>query len=309
MESVRTCKKCGQVKPLTVEFFPAEKILASGFRYECRECRNARRARYEARKRAERDALFAAHADEFARRPRVKVPFRVCRVCGLAKPNSPDFYYRLGGGRRGLSPECRACCSLRRARGYAQRRDARTNTPAKPTDGPGRARIGAPFKVCSKCGAVLPKTAEFFAPQPWVSEHRLTAACRACERAATRRSYRAKRTEYTAKHSAYMKAHPEMSRAYAQRYRELHPGIGSKWARENPEEKNRAKRAKRRALELGATRSHTPADVESQLARQGSRCFYCGVELSAHYEVDHFIPLTAGGGNDPDKIVLGVPPL
>lgn len=80
--------------------------------------------------------------------------------------------------------------------------------------------------------------------------------------------------------SAYCKAHPEVV-----------------------QKRNR----RRYAIKRGAVGDYTQADVDAQLKCQKHRCYYCHEKLSKTYHVDHVIPLSRGGSNGPENIVLACP--
>lgn len=48
----------------------------------------------------------------------------------------------------------------------------------------------------------------------------------------------------------------------------------------------------------------TIVDVQSQLDRQKRRCFYCRKELPNRYELEHVKPVSRGGRNTPDNVVI-----
>lgn len=62
----------------------------------------------------------------------------------------------------------------------------------------------------------------------------------------------------------------------------------------------------RRARKLAAPGIHTAQDVRKQYERQHGTCYWCG-KKSIKYHVDHVIPLSRGGSNWPDNIVIACP--
>jgi 5-methylcytosine-specific restriction endonuclease McrA len=75
------------------------------------------------------------------------------------------------------------------------------------------------------------------------------------------------------------------------------------WMRSNPQ-KNSEYHNRRRALIAAATGDHTAADVRVQYERQNGRCLYCEKKVGEDYHVDHVIPLSKGGSNGPENIVI-----
>jgi 5-methylcytosine-specific restriction endonuclease McrA len=96
-------------------------------------------------------------------------------------------------------------------------------------------------------------------------------------------------------------AHPEKKRARAAEWRAAHPN------------ERRAYHRNRRALLCGAPGRHSAADIAAQYARQHGLCFWrdvnpsCAVTLENGYHTDHVIPLSRGGPNGPENLVLACP--
>ena len=53
--------------------------------------------------------------------------------------------------------------------------------------------------------------------------------------------------------------------------------------------------------------THTAADVERLYKEQKGRCFWCSSEVGGRYHIDHLIPLSKGGSNGPENIVIACP--
>lgn len=108
------------------------------------------------------------------------------------------------------------------------------------------------------------------------------------------------------------------------RRRQLNPSYRGRnriWRKANKELLNSRRRAKyaanpgryraqvatQRARRKRAEGFFTGEDVRAAFARQGGCCRYCGVKVgrnAARWEIDHFIPLSRGGTNRPDNIVI-----
>lgn len=75
------------------------------------------------------------------------------------------------------------------------------------------------------------------------------------------------------------------------------------WNIQNPQ-KSRGYTHTRRALKRATEGTHTAEDILIQLKRQKGRCYYCGEKCADKYHVDHVIPLSRGGSNGPDNLVI-----
>lgn len=91
---------------------------------------------------------------------------------------------------------------------------------------------------------------------------------------------KANRTAINARRKVYRAANPEQFRAYFHKTR-----------------------AQRRA----APGKHTGKDIKKQFAAQKGRCWWCRCKLT-EYQVDHLIPLSRGGSNGPENIVIACRP-
>ena len=185
-------------------------------------------------------------------------------------------------------------------------------------------------KVCTKCGRELPLSEFTRAPR---SETALMKSCRHCKRIYNaayhaahreklrlrcaaydaahleeRRAYAAThREEQSARNAAWNAAHPEENRirwsAYHEAHREEQRAYTRAWHAAHPEE-SRAQCRNRRARLVAATGHHTAADVAAQRTRQKGCCYYCGEQTGRHYHVDHVVPLSLGGSNGPENLVI-----
>jgi 5-methylcytosine-specific restriction endonuclease McrA len=78
------------------------------------------------------------------------------------------------------------------------------------------------------------------------------------------------------------------------------------WRKNNPEKTrffDKAKCAKRRS----AMGSHTAQDERLQYARQNGNCHWCETPVGSNFHIDHIIPLSKGGTNNPDNICVACP--
>ena len=71
---------------------------------------------------------------------------------------------------------------------------------------------------------------------------------------------------------------------------------------------NAAAASKRRGLEHQAPGSHTAQDIARQYEAQRGACYWCKRPVGNAYHVDHVIPISRGGSNGRDNIVVACPP-
>jgi 5-methylcytosine-specific restriction endonuclease McrA len=181
-------------------------------------------------------------------------------------------------------------------------------------------------RICSKCGKELPLS-EF--PIRKDRPVGIRADCRDCKKQKDRAYYRANRDKildygrkyYTDNREHVLtrvKIHAAGNKDRKQKYyAEYHKknaykkrAITRQWAIDNPE---RAKRntkvgkAKRRGWEQNSKGTFTAADIQAQYKAQGGKCWWCAKLVGDDYHADHRIPLSRGGSNAPENIVISCP--
>lgn len=151
------------------------------------------------------------------------------------------------------------------------------------------------LKTCAKCGATLPPP-----PPPRWGGHRPRRFCSGvCCDAAYRDAHREEA-------HAYRAAHREEERVYRATHREDRRARDAAYYKASPERGRECAR-NRRALKRNAPGTHTAADVAAQYERQHGRCYYCGAKVCEAYHVDHVLPLSKGGSNGPENLVIACP--
>jgi len=104
----------------------------------------------------------------------------------------------------------------------------------------------------------------------------------------------------------------ERSRAWRLANPERFAARVNEWHRRHPEV-HKASANRRRALISKAPGSHSADDISAQYARQKGKCYWrnvnpeCAVSLNDGYHVDHVVPLSKGGSNGPENLVLACP--
>jgi len=94
------------------------------------------------------------------------------------------------------------------------------------------------------------------------------------------RHYVENREEILARNKAYIQSHPEVRQARFAAYR---------------------------GRQKAAEGSFTGGDIKAQYASQDGKCFWCGKKVYKNYHIDHVIPLSQGGTNWPDNLVIACP--
>ncbi len=90
---------------------------------------------------------------------------------------------------------------------------------------------------------------------------------------------------------------PEKVRQYDREYRQ----------RENARITDKAGSQQKRARKKQAPGSFTAQDIKNKYISQQGLCYWCNDSIEGDYHIDHYIPLSRGGSNFPDNIVLSCP--
>lgn len=202
--------------------------------------------------------------------------FKRCTRCREVKPATTEFFHRDSSRGDGFCYVCRPCEA-----------DRKRLTPPKPIPKDG-------YRICSKCGEEKLDTAEFF-PRGGRNSDYLYSQCKTCRKAYSAAYRETRREEAAATTRAWRKNNPERALE-----------AGRSWAVRHPDS-IKVSRAKIRAKRKKAEGVHTTADIQAQYARQHGKCYYCGEKVGDDYHVDHIVPLSRGGTNWPDNLVIACP--
>lgn len=195
-------------------------------------------------------------------------------------------------------------------------------------------------KTCTHCKVSYPETVEFFNVDGRHNKSTLRPKCKNCEkayrdaskehRAEVSKSYRInskdkvredhknyyrKNIEKISKYysdwrdknverlTEYRKKYWSDNKKHKQEYDKEHSKV---YRAEHKEEKNAHTRNRRAKIKQSGGK-HTAADIARQYERQKGKCYWCGVSVGSKYHVDHVIPITRGGSNDPSNLVISCP--
>lgn len=210
---------------------------------------------------------------------------KVCRKCGGEFPATEEFFQPVKQYKNGLFSWCREC---RRKQMAAARDKHQPEVVARREDRERLAALG--LKRCTLCGEALPADTDHFA-----ADRGLRARCKKCSSVAAQRlrGEHKSRVEYA---RAYYQRNKEKYRKHNHEYNAAH--------REEAAAYTRNYKAKKKAN--GGT--HSAEDIAAQLKRQKGKCYWCGVKLGDKYHVDHVTPISLGGSNGPENLVVACVP-
>lgn len=110
----------------------------------------------------------------------------------------------------------------------------------------------------------------------------------------------------------YVRENAERLKALAAKWRERNRSRvnenSARWRRSNPEKRAAIvmnNKCRRRALEYFGISS---ADLRGWIKSQIKVCYWCGVDCSARFHVDHYYPLAKGGLHEIGNLVIACPP-
>ena len=207
-------------------------------------------------------------------RPRAAVPLKSCRICGIAKPATAEFFY-VHGPR--IRAECKDC--------FKQLKNARYASD------PEWAREVARRSYDKVDGAAAKRRARSQDPERYAAIASRYEDAHAEDR----------HTKRVARHAANRDSDREASRDWYYANYERARATTDRWAREHPDEA-RAGIERVRVRRLAAPGDVTPAQWGVVRRRFRGHCAYCG-QPGRTIEMDHVVPLSRGGTHTPDNVV------
>jgi len=209
-------------------------------------------------------------------------PTKTCRDCGRTLPVT-DFYQHHTT-RDGRNTYCKACTKNRSQMNKGIKNPlGRRRFPLAP----------AGWKFCTDCHYLLP-LAEYHSDTKSRDGH--TYRCKECAKAAAIRSYEGDR-----------EGRLERGRAYYEANREHLIARQANYARRFPQKYSLIKRSWQARQRAADGLDFTLRDILRAYKSQRGRCFYCRVPLRKVFELDHVVPISKGGGNEPGNVVCACP--
>lgn len=223
------------------------------------------------------------------------VPLKRCTKCGNEHPATPEYFYRDKSNiRYGLKPECKVCVKARkpdRDIARASERKYRMLNPEKVLETARRYRDSHRKEIQQRQREKYNSNPEKYRNASRESQHR----------------HREKYKEYN---KTYYENNIEKERQRSLNYQRKNRIVvreKQRLYRLSNLNKDRIKSQRRRSRKKGASGKYTLADIANQLKSQHSKCYYCGVNLDDIYTIEHVVPLSRGGSNAPDNIVISCP--
>jgi 5-methylcytosine-specific restriction endonuclease McrA len=251
--------------------------------------------------------------------PQDDIPRKQCSACLNTFLATPEFFFRSKRGMYGLRSICKQC----------YKEDKHPKKPELPPYG---------WKHCPACKGVLP-VAEFSRESK--RKDGLSVYCKACNkqrfevnkeriqeqrrrfreanRDALREQYKKFRAGHQERKNEQNKrsyaSHKDRAIKYMEQYRKnnretLNENKRQYYKTEQGKMVARAAHSKRKSLKINAIGTHTAQDIAVQFEKQHGQCHWCKKKFISGknaYHVDHVIPLSRGGSNDPSNLVLACP--
>ncbi len=282
----KQCYRCGETFPATRQFFFVNKKAKDGLLTRCKTCSEHRtQPRYQA-----------------------KEGYKRCSHCKIEFPLTNEYFHVDNSQPDHFDYSCKQCVLAKSAQRYVEaKQNVQSGIPAE--------------LICRKCGCTKPLTEEYFYKDP-VRRYGLTETCKTCKNAQIK-AYRTEHPEiYKEQWQRQRHLRKDKNVAYYLTHKEKWVDSGRRRRREKGEQIREQKRRyfqtergklaqrtasrNRKARNKGAEGKFTGQDVQRQLKAQHNKCYWCQDKL-AKYHIDHIVPLSRGGTNCPDNLVVSCP--
>ena len=259
---------CGRVLPATPEYFTRNKDGKYGLKSQCKHCQSEKNKAYRRTHPEVQQQYYEAHREEKLR--------YAAEYQAQHKEEKRAYNLKYGIEHR---KEIRAY----RAKHYQENKEKYKEQNARN------------YKLHSEARRLY--AVRYRADHPeWVIQYR-----------------EAHRDEHRHYDKRYQQEHREQKRLYHAQYRIDHYAELREWRKqyaqtEHAKRIHRAHTHKRKALKRNASGFHTALELEQQRKRQHNKCYWCHMKLFKDvWHADHIIPLSRGGSDAIDNIVIACP--
>lgn len=216
--------------------------------------------------------------------------YKTCTYCGKTLPATTEYFSKNGNCKYGLNARCKECRSLIRRERYA-------NNPEYREEAKSRAR-----EWVENNSEKAKRTSELYR-----DKHRQEALDRIMKwREENPEKYQAQLERRKEQYAENPERERKRNRKYYRDNKEDIKEYVAEWRNDNPE-LHRIYSASYRARKSKADGSYTAEELQERIEEQGYMCFYCSHPLEDDYHVDHYYPLSNGGSNDIENIVIACP--
>lgn len=270
---LKTCSQCGEAKQATAEFFYRATKSKDGLQASCKECKRK---------------YLAANQERLAEKGRA---YRAKNRNQLIQKKH-DYYL---ANREKI---------VEKQRAYVQRNFAQVSAQQKA------------WRESHKEHVSQQKQAYYVANREQIREEarKFYAANRERIREAARKDWAKNQEKYRERARIYYAEHRDMYadsvRSYQARNKERVAQRARAYYLANQEKRreyNRIYQNRRRGVKIRADGTYSAEDIALQYERQKGRCHYCKKKVGNTYHVDHVVPLSRGGTNWPDNLVVTCP--
>lgn len=227
--------------------------------------------------------------------PHHTTPTKICTKCGESKPATTEYFNRHKNCKGGLATYCKNCLT----------------------------QVAREYRIANRDTIAQKRRASYLAKSDEIKlrakEYREANAERVREQ--DRRWRESNADHLRQRRKAYYAENRSLLIQYASEYREanrkrladnarIYRKQNAKVIRARSKANalmTRAKNMQRRARKMKAEGKYTAKDIRLQYERQKGRCYWCGVKVGKKYHVDHVIPLSRGGTNWPENLVVACP--
>lgn len=269
--------------PATLCFFGQRKSSKDWFRSNCKACEQI----------PAKDRYPKPPRDGMKRCTSKSDCLHLEQISGGWLPMTDQYWSLHSGISSGLNPKCKACESARGKEHYRSNRDRIIRRQVE-HHRQNRERYNRYQSAYYKANREKVRSSA----HQWYWSHRDQ------ERKRLRKYYetehgRAVRLTYRERNKDRVR---QREREYTRKHPEAHSRAARRWRTNHPE-KAKALEHRRRSRRKGAPGEFSPTDIRLQYQSQGGLCWWCSKPLNNIYHVDHVIPLSRGGTNDPRNLV------